>query len=263
MWNNLQDPYSAPQFSRMRVGCCSLGLGFWMAQISVPPCPACPYISNRGSVIQHFRKQSNEAFFNFISPIEKDVLTEALDNFTMADEELLSILTSHNCTLLPTKGNLLKLVEEIAHKEMVQEPAFIIKCWQPILISVGESMSCDGLNKILDDLKPRARNITKCIRFPGCMSDTETITSHQLLRFIREKDEKVLGLFLRYCTGSELFLAKTIKVTFSDMSEFTRRLVAHTCSCLLELPCNYSNYAEFKSEFCSVLKSGVWVMDMS
>ncbi|XP_030593917.1 uncharacterized protein LOC115786048 isoform X2 [Archocentrus centrarchus] len=205
-----------------------------------------------------------QAFFNFISPTEKDVLTEALDNFTMAnEEELFSILSSHNCTLLPTEGNLSKLVEEIAYKEMVQEPAFIIKCWQPILRSVGESLSCDGLKKILDDLKPRARNITKCIQFPGCMSDAETITSNQLLRFVRERDEKELGLFLRYCTGSDLFLGQTIKVTVSDMSEFTRCPVAHTCSCLLELPCNYSNYTEFKSEFCSVLQSGVWVMDMS
>ncbi|XP_035987320.1 uncharacterized protein si:ch73-30l9.1 isoform X2 [Fundulus heteroclitus] len=204
-----------------------------------------------------------EAFFNFISPTEKDVLTEALENFKMADEEeLLSILSSHNCRLLPTKENLQKLVEEIAHKEMVQEPAFIIKCWQPVLRSVGESMTFHDLNKILDDLKPRARNITKCIQFPAGMSDAETITSNQLLRFIRERDEKELGLFLRYCTGSDLFLAKTIKVTFSSMSEFTMRPVAHTCSCSLELPCNYSNYAEFKSEFCSVLKSGVWVMDM-
>ncbi|MED6236863.1 hypothetical protein ATANTOWER_015327 [Ataeniobius toweri] len=104
-----------------------------------------------------------EAFFNFISPTEKDVLTEALDNFTMADEELLSILSSHNCTLLPTDGNLPKLVEEITHKEMVQESAFIIKCWQQILRSVGESISYDGLNNILDDLKPRARCTTSMV----------------------------------------------------------------------------------------------------
>ncbi|MEQ2209881.1 hypothetical protein XENOCAPTIV_005289 [Xenoophorus captivus] len=155
-----------------------------------------------------------EAFFNFISPTEKDVLTEALDNFTMADEELLSILSSHNCTLLPTDGNLAKLVEEITHKEMVQESAFIIKCWQQILRSVGESMSYDGLNNILDDLKPRARNITKCIQFPGCMSDAETITSNQVLRFIRERDEKELGLFLRYCTESDCSWLKLLRSHF-------------------------------------------------
>lgn len=205
-----------------------------------------------------------EAFFNYISPTETDVLTEALDNFKGANiEELFSILRSYNCTVLPTEENLTKLVEEIAHKEIVQAPAFIIKCWKPILRSIGESMSAKGLNKILDDLKPRARNVTKCIQFPGSMSHVETITSNHLLRFVRERDEKELGLFLRYCTGSDLFLSKTIKVTFTDMSEFTRRPLAHTCTCSLELACNYSNYAKFRSEYCSVLRSGVWLMDLS
>lgn len=55
-----------------------------------------------------------EAFFNYISPTEKDLLTEALDNFKGADiEELLSILSSHNCSVLPTEENLSKLVEDI------------------------------------------------------------------------------------------------------------------------------------------------------
>jgi len=43
-----------------------------------------------------------EAFFNYISGTEKDVLTEALSNFKGADiDELLSILSSHNCCVLP------------------------------------------------------------------------------------------------------------------------------------------------------------------
>ncbi|KAJ8333768.1 hypothetical protein SKAU_G00410870 [Synaphobranchus kaupii] len=206
-----------------------------------------------------------EAFFNYISATEKDVLTEALGNFKGADmDELLSILSSHNCSVLPTEENLSSLVEEIAHKEMVQEPAFIIKCWKPILRSIGQSMSSEGLKKILDDLKPKARNITKSIKFPGSMSPEEQTTSNHLLRFVRERDEKELGLFLRHCTGSDLFLSKTIKVTFTaDQPQLTRAPLAHTCSCSLELASNYKDYADFRTEFISVLKSGVWVMDLA
>ncbi|XP_055026977.2 uncharacterized protein [Misgurnus anguillicaudatus] len=206
-----------------------------------------------------------DAFFNYISATEKDVLTEAISNFKGADmDELLSILSSHNCCVLPTEENLQSLVEEIAHKEMVQEPAFIIKCWKPILRSIGESMSTEGLKKILDDLKPKARNITKTIKFPESMSLEEKNTSNHLLRFVRERDEKELGLFLRYCTGSDLFLSKTIKVTFTaEQPQFDRAPLAHTCSCSLELASNYKNYADFRTEFISVLKSGVWVMDLA
>ena len=206
-----------------------------------------------------------EAFFNYISATEKDVLTEALSNFKGADmDELLRILSSHDCCVLPTEHNLQSLVEEIAHKEMVQEPAFIIKCWKPILGSIGQSISTAELKKILDDLKPKARNVTKCIKFPGRMSLDQQTTSNHLLRFVRERDEKELGLFLRYCTGSDLFLSKTIKVTFTvEQSQYARAPLAHTCSCSLELASDYKDYTDFRTEFISVLKSGVWVMDLA
>lgn len=42
-----------------------------------------------------------EVFFNYISPTEKDVLNEALQDFQSADmDEVLSVLSSHNCTVL-------------------------------------------------------------------------------------------------------------------------------------------------------------------
>lgn len=143
-----------------------------------------------------------EAFFHYIGPTEKDVLTEALNNYEEADtDELLSILSSHNCSVMPNKLNLSRVLEEIAHKEMVQQPSFIIKCWKPILKTVGESLSNGGLDKILSDLQPKARNVIKSIRFPSSMSSEERSTSLHLQRFIREIDVKELGQFLRYCTG--------------------------------------------------------------
>ncbi|KAK9981748.1 hypothetical protein ABG768_001272, partial [Culter alburnus] len=200
-----------------------------------------------------------EPFFNYISPTEKDVLSEALQDFQSADmDEVLSVLSSHSCTVLPNENNLQKILEEIAHKEMVQQPAYIIKCWKPILRSIGETMTAESLDKITENLQPKERHVAKSIIFPQSMSPSETIVSNHLLRFIRERDQKELGLFLRYCTGSGLFLSKTVQVTFKEMSEFSRRPIAHTCTQHLELASDYSTYAEFRAEFCSVLNSGVW-----
>lgn len=57
-----------------------------------------------------------EAFFNYISPNEKEALTEALNDFHKADfDELLTILGNHSCTTLSTEQNLAKLLDEIAH----------------------------------------------------------------------------------------------------------------------------------------------------
>lgn len=204
-----------------------------------------------------------ETFFNYVSPTEKDALTEALTDFKGADmEELLTILSSHSCTTLPTEQNLQRLLAEIAHKELVQQPALTIKCWNPVLETIGYSLSGGVLDKILADLQPKARSITKYIQFPNSMSPAERTTSLHLLRFVREIEQREIGQFLGFCTGSDLFLSNTIKVTFTNMSEYSRRPVAHTCTCVLELACNYSTYSEFRSEFLSVLQSGIWVMDM-
>ena len=194
-----------------------------------------------------------EAFFNYVSPTEKDALTEALTDFKGADvEELLTILSSHNCTTLPTEQNLQRLLEEIAHKELVQQPAFIIKCWKRVL-----SLSGVVLDKILADLQPKARSITKYIQFPNSVSPAERTTSLHLLRFVREIDQREIGQFLRFCTGSDLLLdlSNTIKVTFTNMSEYSRRPVAHTCTCVLELACNYSTYSEFRFSSCLCCKA--------
>lgn len=121
LWNQLHDPNFAPQIPRERVDCCCSHLGLWMAEISVLSSPTCPSISYRGSISLLF---GQEDFFNYISTSENDVLTEAISNFNRADmDELISILSSHNCCVLPTEENLPSLVEEMAHKEMVQEPA--------------------------------------------------------------------------------------------------------------------------------------------
>ena len=74
---------------------------------------------------------------------------------------------------------------------------------------------------------------------------------------IRDRDKEALGKFLRFCTGSDL-LFKEIAVRFTQIDGFARRFIAHTCGCILEIP----DYVEFRSEFTSVLKSDVWVMDI-
>lgn len=51
--------------------------------------------------------------------------------------------------------------------------------------------------------------------------------------------------FLRFTTGSSVFLSKKIKVLFNDTSGLGRRLFASTCSSTLYLPVSYSNYNDF------------------
>ena len=50
-------------------------------------------------------------------------------------DELLEILSTHECKVKVTKDNLGAVIDQIAHMEMVQEPAFIRECLFEVLIS--------------------------------------------------------------------------------------------------------------------------------
>ena len=71
--------------------------------------------------------------------------------------------------------------------------------------------------------------------------------------------------FLRFVTVSAVYLAKSIQVTFNNLTGLGRRPVSHTCSCTVELPDSYKTKHEFISEFQAVMREidniYAWMMD--
>lgn len=58
-------------------------------------------------------------------------------------------------------------------------------------------------------------------------------------------------------------LQKEIKVQLVPAaSDFSRRPIAHTCGCMLEIPNNYSSYVELRNDFNAVLNAEIWAMDI-
>ena len=71
-----------------------------------------------------------------------------------------------------------------------------------------------------------------------------------------------LRLFLRFITGSSVCIDKKIEITFNNLTGAARRPIAHTCSCMLEIPLSYATYLEFSDEFSKILTSEMlWAMD--
>lgn len=62
---------------------------------------------------------------------------------------------------------------------------------------------------------------------------------------LRNADTQHLCFFLRFCTGSDLFLGKNIIIDFTQIQGFQRRLVAHMRGCVLELSVHYDSYPDF------------------
>ncbi|CAI5686053.1 unnamed protein product [Oreochromis niloticus] len=201
-------------------------------------------------------------FLQFVSSQECDVLMEAVKNFSAVDlDDLVEVLDSYGCRKRITAETLPTILDEIAHKELVQKPMFVIDCWREIIDS-HISLSPEALTKLFSELQPTSKKVCQLLKFAVDLTPQQKEVKNHLKRFIRELDNIKLQKFMRFCTGSDLIVTNSIYVEFQDMTEFTRRPVGHTCGNVLQLANSYENFPDFRSEFNAVLESNVWVMDI-
>lgn len=202
-----------------------------------------------------------DCFLRYVTESDRMILESCRSDFENVDkEELFEVLDHHNCRRVPTADNIEQLLEEMAHQKLIQEPAFVIEQWHYVLAPMR--IELQDIAAAYDELQPTSRKVMKSIAYPAMMNVQQKHTGRYLSTFLREADEQHLSLFLRFCTGSDLFLGKNITVSFTQLEGFQRRPTAHTCGCYLELPVNYDNYPEFRHEMNKVLESNIWVMDI-
>ncbi|XP_048010925.1 uncharacterized protein LOC125244747 isoform X2 [Megalobrama amblycephala] len=202
-----------------------------------------------------------DCFLRYVSESDRMILESCRSDFENVDkEELFEVLDHHNCRRVPTADNIEQLLEEMAHQKLIQEPAFVIEQWHYVLAPMR--IELQNIAAAYEELQPTSRKVMKSIAYPATMNVQQKHIAGYLSTFLREADEQHLSLFLRFCTGSDLFLGKNITVGFTQLEGFQRRPTAHTCGCYLELPVNYDNYPEFCHEMNTVLESNIWVMDI-
>ncbi|XP_054912095.1 uncharacterized protein LOC129376511 [Poeciliopsis prolifica] len=90
-------------------------------------------------------------------------------DFSSVDqEELIEILDNYSCRRMPTASNVNEILQELAHKTLVQEPAYVIEQWAKTLSNTGNSFQ--DLSSVYENLQPNARKVLKSIVFPQEMS---------------------------------------------------------------------------------------------
>ena len=204
-----------------------------------------------------------EHFLHFVSNQEREVLIEAMTDFSAVDsDDLVEVLSRYGCRTKITADTLLLILYEIAHKELIQKPMFVIDCWKEITHHHHLSLFPEALTKLFSDLQPTTKKVCKMLKFGTDLTTTQKEVGNHLKKFIRELDESRLQKFLRFCTGSDLVLTDSLHVEFVEMTEFTRRPIGRTCGNLLNIADTYENFPDFRSEFNAVLESNVWVMDI-
>nr|XP_011418577.2 uncharacterized protein LOC105321819 [Crassostrea gigas] len=200
-----------------------------------------------------------EEFLHTVSPVEQTVLRSAMDSFKDVDfEELCDILSSHDCLKLPTSENIRGIIKEISHKEILQEPKFVIECWKPVF-QTALHITSSKLDEIYDKKKPTVKKLLQLMKFPSDMDFIQQTTANHLKRFVRSLDKQSLEAFIRFCTGSNI-LGADISIEYNKMSGFGRRPTARTCGCVLSIPTTYDSFTEMREEFNNILSSNVWEM---
>ena len=154
-----------------------------------------------------------ENFLRYLPESECTVFESWQSDFETVDlEELTEILDNNSCRRIPTASNANEILQELAHKTLVQEPAYVIEQLAKILSMAKHSLQ--EISKVYETLQPTVRKVLKSLTFPEEMNVHQKDIQKYLTTYLRNTDMQHLCLFLRFCTGSDLFLGKNIIVEF-------------------------------------------------
>ncbi|KAJ4934039.1 hypothetical protein JOQ06_006846 [Pogonophryne albipinna] len=202
------------------------------------------------------------SFLRYLSVTERESVEKVLEgNLEEIDEEDLLDLFSH---CLPSKDNIRAAIVVMAHKALLQEPKFIIDCFHSsIHNAVPRLLTKESIMELYENKRPTNRKVAQMIKPSNeSLNPQEQAALTYLLRYVRSLDQRKLEIFLRFCTGSSVLCKDSIEVTFNRLCGLSRRPVAHTCGAVLELPCTYSSYPDFRAELDSVLSGDCFTMDI-
>ncbi|CAH1155552.1 unnamed protein product [Phaedon cochleariae] len=200
-------------------------------------------------------------FFNYICDTDRQVFEQAQKNFDEVDlDELVEIFSTYESKWNPNEDNFKQLLRDIAHKELIQKPAFVVKCFQKEW--EYKITNHEEILELYEKIKPSVKNCLKKIELENSnITNEQNIVFNYLKKFIKEADDTIREAFFRYCTGSNLPIM-SIKVAFVETTGINRLPIAHTCSGLLQLSSTYENFIILRSELNSILNSNIWIMDL-
>ncbi len=134
-------------------------------------------------------------FLKYVSENERAVLESCRTDFCSADqEELLEILDNYSCRRIPTEENFKQILQELAHKTLIQEPAYVLEQWTGILEPLSKDL--EEIEDVYCALQPTVKKIVRSLKFPETMNIHQKDISKHLTTYLRECDAKRQSLFL-------------------------------------------------------------------
>lgn len=170
-------------------------------------------------------------------------------------EDLLDLFTqmgSHfqrtTCNM-PSKQWLIKPFSKIE--------VYIVDCFfTPMTLAQLKMSDKENVLSLYESKKATGKRVSQLFETTKVvLSQREQATLNHLQPYGKNSDQSKAEKFLRFCTGASVICVDKIMVCFNADTGLNRRPVAHTLGATLELPCTYSSYLEFRSEFDNILSS--------
>lgn len=142
-----------------------------------------------------------ETFLQSIPNEEKKIVEQAMQDFSSVagSEDWLDFLDAHDVKILVNEANCKNTLLEVAHKEIIQDPAYISKCWNGELKKLR--LPPGGLEEVLCNLCPSSKKVIAALQPDGNLSKREQAIVDFLKKYIRNCSDNRLKQFLRFCTG--------------------------------------------------------------
>ncbi|XP_023808456.1 uncharacterized protein LOC111946974 [Oryzias latipes] len=199
-----------------------------------------------------------ESLLFYISPEERDLVNKALleDLLGEEHEELLDLLDRVGAKFIPTRENLKAVLLNVAHKLIIQQPKYALDKMSEVARTTFAHVFKSQLKiqEMYENMTPTPRKVLKLLDAnPTTQAESQSL--RYLQQYIRGLDQAGLRRFLRFTTGSDVLCVTKIEVLFTPLDGVARRLVAHTCGPVLELPWTYLSFPELRVELDNILSS--------
>jgi hypothetical protein len=188
------------------------------------------------------------SFLMLLQEKERDVLRKAMvgvDPFPT--DEVLDILSEYNATTFPRANNIRNIILQLSVTELVSKPFMCITKLREGMGKFWENVSSEEIHAVYSVCTPTPANVVNSLQF-NPEDAKESKVARWVVRYIKNKDQKILSRFLRFCTGSDLVLPdRGIKVQMENMSEASMRPKAQTCFRILTVAKNYRTFAHLST----------------
>ena len=207
-----------------------------------------------------------DSFEEYVNESDRNLLRKFRGTEANEDdlEEFLDMLDRYKARKLPTMENAAVIAEELAHKELIQEPKYVRDAWATVFSKQASGIEeLSSIKNVLDLISKSVPTTKKVLNM--LQGNPKTSAERDVFDFIRTflrgLEASKLRNFLKFATGADVICTESIFIHFNQLDGFARRPIAHTCGCILETPTSYAGYPEFRNQWSEVMKNDEWRND--